>query len=123
MVGFVGAKDQDVLPYYLAAADMVVMPSLYESFGMVALEAMAAGTPVIASQVGGLAHLVQDGQTGLTVPPRDPAALAERIDELLTDADLRLRLGRQASTHARQYEWPVIAHRMVEEVYRPLLAK
>ena len=55
---------------------MVVMPSHYESFGMVALEAMAMGTPVIASEVGGLAHLVQHGVTGFHVPSRDPEALA-----------------------------------------------
>ena len=66
-VRFLGAKDQSLLPFYYAAADMVVMPSHYESFGLVALEAMAMGTPVIASKVGGLAHLVQDGETGYLV--------------------------------------------------------
>jgi D-inositol-3-phosphate glycosyltransferase len=120
-VGFVGAKEQDKLAEYLAAADLVVMPSLYESFGMVALEAMAAGTPVVASSVGGLADLVQDGENGLTVPARDPEALAASIDKLLADDDLRERLGRQASAYARQYDWSLIVRRMVEEVYTPLL--
>jgi D-inositol-3-phosphate glycosyltransferase len=123
VVGFVGAKDQEQLPYYFAAADMVVMPSHYESFGMVALEAMASGTPVIASEVGGLAHLVQDGQTGFHVPPRDPAALAARMSDLLADDDLRRQLGDQASRHARQYDWRNIVCRMIDEVYRPLLQK
>jgi D-inositol-3-phosphate glycosyltransferase len=121
VVRFVGAKDQTILPYYFAAADIVVMPSHYESFGLVALEAMATGTPVIASAVGGLTHLVQDGETGLVVPPRDPEALAKRMDELLSDTDMRSRLSRQASTHARQYEWSTIVRRMVGEVYQPLL--
>jgi D-inositol-3-phosphate glycosyltransferase len=120
-VCFVGAKEQGDLAHYLAAADLVVMPSLYESFGMVALEAMATGTPVVASAVGGLADLVQHGETGLTVPPRDPEALAASIDKLLTDAELRERLGRQASAYARQYDWALIVRRMVEEVYTPLL--
>ena len=79
VVVFLGAKDQNVLPCYYAAAEMVVMPSHYESFGMVALEAMAMGRPVIASEVGGLAFLVQDGLTGYHVPSRDPEALAERL--------------------------------------------
>ena len=68
---FLGKRGQDTLPYYYSAAEVVVMPSHYESFGMVALEAMACGTPVIASQVGGLAFLVQDGVTGYTVPAED----------------------------------------------------
>lgn len=121
MVRFVGAKDQDVLPYYFAAADMVVMPSHYESFGMVALEAMATGTPVIASAVGGLAELVRHGENGLTFPARDPQALAARMDELLADGELRRRLGSQAGIHARQYDWASIAQRMMDEVYAPLM--
>lgn len=121
LVGFIGAKEQEVLPYYFAAADMVVMPSHYESFGMVALEAMATGTPVVASEVGGLAHLVHHGKTGLTFPPQDHETLAARLDELLTDADLRRRLGDQANAHARQFHWPTIVRRMVEEVFCPLV--
>ncbi len=113
LVTFLGAKDQNILPNHYAAAEMVVMPSHYESFGMVALEAMAIGTPVIASEVGGLAFLVKDGVNGFHVPSRSPEALAERIYELLTDADLRERLGRQARASAQQYAWPKIAERML----------
>jgi D-inositol-3-phosphate glycosyltransferase len=123
VVGFLGAKEQDVLPDYLAAADVVVMPSHYESFGMVALEAMATGTPVIASDVGGLAHLVQNGRTGFHVPPRDPTALAQRIDEILTRSDLRRRLGDQAGVYARQFDWSIIAQSIVCDVYLPLLSQ
>ncbi|MCB0043432.1 MAG: glycosyltransferase, partial [Caldilinea sp.] len=76
LVTFAGSRDQDLLPYYYAAAEMVVMPSHYESFGMVALEAMAMGTPVIASEVGGLAYVVRDGFNGFLVPRRNAEALA-----------------------------------------------
>lgn len=111
-VTFLGSKDQTILPYYYAAAEMVVMPSHYESFGMVALEAMAMGTPVIASEVGGLAFLVKDGQTGFHVPSRDPEALAEKIYQLLTDSSCRDHLGHQAFAHAQQYGWPNIVRRL-----------
>jgi D-inositol-3-phosphate glycosyltransferase len=113
VVAFVGAKDQDALPDYYAAADMVVMPSHYESFGLVALEAMAMGTPVIASEVGGLAFLVRDNETGFHVPSRDPEALADKIYTLLTDTECRHRLARQARQHAQQYDWARIVEQML----------
>ncbi len=119
LVTFLGAKDQDILPNYYAAAEMVVMPSHYESFGMVALEAMAMGTPVIASEVGGLAHLVQHGVNGFHVPSRDPEALAAAMLALLTDDELRQKLGRQARAYAQQYDWSNIVQRMLS-VYREL---
>ena len=94
MVHFLGKRGQDTLPYYYSAAEVVVMPSHYESFGMVALEAMACGTPVIASQVGGLAFLVQDGvRPGIHVPEGDDEALCRReFSALLGNAALRRRL-------------------------------
>ncbi|MGD2039853.1 MAG: glycosyltransferase [Anaerolineae bacterium] len=114
LVTFSGAKDQDTLVYYYAAADMVVMPSHYESFGMVALEAMACGTPVVASKVGGLAFSVQDGETGFLVPERDAQALAEKIRLLLCEDGLRERLGQQAVRWARRYGWPTVAEQIVD---------
>jgi D-inositol-3-phosphate glycosyltransferase len=113
LVTFLGAKDQEILPSYYAAADMVIMPSHYESFGMVGLEAMAMGTPVIASRVGGLVHLVQDGLNGYLVPPRTPEALAERILHLLTDEAHRQQLGIQAQHYAQQFSWSQIVDRML----------
>ena len=83
MVIFLGKRGQDTLPYYYSAAEVLVMPSLYESFGMVALEAMACGTPVIASEVGGLGYLVQDGVTGYTIPDSDPEALCDKLSLLV----------------------------------------
>lgn len=121
LVTFLGAKDQDILPYYYAAAEVVVMPSHYESFGMVALEAMAMGTPVIASEVGGLAHLIQPGVTGFHVPSRDPEALAARLLVLLTDKELRQKLGQQARAYAKQYSWEAVSARMVD-VYQEVAA-
>jgi len=117
VVTFLGAKDQDTLQYYYSAAEMVVMPSDYESFGMVALEAMACGAPVIASDVGGLAFLVRHGRTGYRVPARDPAALAARITRLLTDEGLRRRIGQRAACWAESYAWPRIADQ-IEALYQ-----
>jgi D-inositol-3-phosphate glycosyltransferase len=113
LVTFLGAQAQDTLPDHYSAADVVVMPSYYESFGMVALEAMACGTPVIASQVGGLPFTVQDGVTGFLVPGRDPSALAEKITLLLKDKALRNRLGAQGIEWARQHSWAKIADQVV----------
>ena len=122
IVTFLGTRDQDTLQYSYSAAEMVVMPSDYESFGMVALEAMACGTPVIASDVGGLAFLVRHGRTGYRVPARDPAALAAKITRLLTDEGLRRRIGHRAACWAESYAWPRIADR-IEEVYAELIAQ
>jgi len=110
---FLGAKDQDTLQHYYSAAEMVVMPSDYESFGMVALEAMACGTPVIASDVGGLAFLIQQGRSGYRVPARDAASLAGKITRLLNDEALRRRIGQRAACYAQGYAWPRIADQIV----------
>ena len=120
LVLFLGKRAQDSLPYYYLAADVLIMPSHYESFGMVALEAMACGTPVVASQVGGLAFLIQDGITGFVVPDGDPRALSDRLTRLLTEPDLRQRLGDQAAAYARQYAWEHVVDRLLD-VYRGLV--
>ena len=114
MVAFLGKRSQDTLPYYYSAAELVVMPSHYESFGMVALEAMACGTPVIASQVGGLAFLVQDGVTGYHVPDEDDEALCEKLTALLGNVALRRTLGQNAARYAQNYAWEKIATQIVE---------
>ena len=113
MVAFLGRRGQDTLPYYYSAAETVVMPSHYESFGMVALEAMACGTPVIASQVGGLAFLVQDGVTGYTIPDGDDNILCEKLALILGDESLRKKMGRAAADYARNYDWEKIARQIV----------
>jgi D-inositol-3-phosphate glycosyltransferase len=117
---FLGKRSQDTLPYYYSAAEVVVMPSHYESFGMVALEAMACGTPVIASDVGGLGFLVQDGETGFTVPDDEPDRLCEKLSLLLGDRQLRARMGARAVEVAQSYDWEKIA-RQILEVYGSLV--
>jgi D-inositol-3-phosphate glycosyltransferase len=119
-VVFLGKRGQDTLPYYYSAAEAVAMPSLYESFGMVALEAMACGTPVIASEVGGLGYLVQNGETGYTIPDSDPQALCQKLSGLLSDAPLRDTMGRRAAAYALDYAWEKIAVQIIA-VYQTLL--
>ncbi len=121
MVAFLGKRGQDTLPYYYSAADVVVMPSLYELFGMVALEAMACGTPVLASQVGGLAFLVQDGVTGYHIPEGDDKVLCEKLSALLGEARLRKILGRNATEYAKDYAWEKIAAQIVG-VYKDVIS-
>ncbi len=120
MVVFLGKRGQDTLPYYYSAAEVVVMPSHYESFGMVALEAMACGTPVIASEVGGLGFLVQDGETGYTVPDDEPDKLCERLASLLGDQHLRKTMGKRAAEVAQSYDWEKVAKQVVN-VYEGLV--
>lgn len=107
-VRFLRAQPQRRLRLFYAAADATVMPSYYESFGMVALEAMACGSPVVASRVGGLTTTVQDGVTGRLVPEGDPVALAAAIISLLDGPDGR-RLGQQATRWAAEHRWPCVA--------------
>ncbi len=123
MIAFLGSRAQDTLPYYYSAADICVMPSLYESFGLVALEAMACGTPVVASRVGGLPYVVRDGETGLLVADNDPAALAEGIKRVLDEPGLRERLGARARTVAQDYSWQKVADETVRLYDQVLLAR
>ncbi|MBN1991741.1 MAG: glycosyltransferase [Anaerolineae bacterium] len=114
LVTFLGAKDQDTLVYYYSAAEMVVMPSHYESFGMVALEAMACGTPIIASDVGGLSFSIEDGFNGYLVPGRNPQALADKIVMLLKYPILREQFGEQARAWVSRYSWVDIADELLD---------
>jgi D-inositol-3-phosphate glycosyltransferase len=117
-VRFVGARTQPVLRTYYVAADVTVLPSYYESFGMVALEAMACASPVIASRVGGLVTTVRDGVTGYLVADGDADALAARVDALLGDADLRWRLGHEGVRWAVRHRWPCVAEAICREYAR-----
>ncbi|MCS7060365.1 MAG: glycosyltransferase [Anaerolineae bacterium] len=113
LITFLGARDQETLQFYYAAADVLVMPSHYESFGMVALEAMACGTPVIASDVGGLSQLVRHNRTGLRVPSKDPLALANAARALLTDEARRRAMGHRAACAAEDYSWTKIVDKLM----------
>ncbi len=113
VVAFLGAREQEALPFYYAAAEMLIMPSHYESFGMVALEAMACGTPVIASDVGGLSVLVQHNKTGLRVRVNDPAELARAIEKLMDDEPRRRRLGQRAACYAESFSWQQVVEKLL----------
>ncbi len=114
LVRFVGSVTHEQIGTYYNAADIVVMPSRYESFGLVAAEAMASGTPVVASRVGGLASTVADGRTGYLIPWRSPELFAEKLDLLLKDAALRERLGANAAEAMRVYDWRSVAAQLVD---------
>jgi hypothetical protein len=92
-VRFHGAVDDDTKWRLVASADIAVIPSRYESFGLVAVEAMMFGKPVISTRVGGIPEVVEDGVTGIPVPPGDAQALAEAMRRLIGDAELRARMG------------------------------
>ncbi len=106
---FLGTIPHERLPAYYAAADVVAVPSFYESFGLAAVEAMASGVPVVASRVGGLAATVQDGRTGYLVPWRCPEPFAERIELLLRNEPLRRSLGAAGTRAMRRYAWSAVA--------------
>ncbi|MFL2784715.1 MAG: glycosyltransferase [Dehalococcoidia bacterium] len=113
-VFFTGSLEQSKLKNYYSAADVFVLPSHYESFGLVALEAMACGTPVIASRVGGISSFVQDGADGYLVPWRCPEPFSDRIEVLLKNDPLREYMGNSAKKKAHSLNWKKIAHRVSE---------
>jgi D-inositol-3-phosphate glycosyltransferase len=113
-VTFQGAVPHSLLPTYYSAADLVVVPSLYESFGLVALEAMACGAPVVASRVGGLQWTVQDGRSGFLVRRRDPRLFAAAMRLVLEDEALRTSLSREAVQVASGFSWASAAERTLQ---------
>ena len=120
-VSFVGSRDQETLALYYAAADVCAVPSLTESFGLVALEAMACGTPVVGTRVGGLQKLIEHGESGLLVPAGDYQALAEAIAQVLTDPRLRMHLAHGARDRAEHYTWQSVGDK-IEALYAEILA-
>jgi glycosyltransferase involved in cell wall biosynthesis len=120
-VHLLGSLPRDRVPALLRSADLVACVPWYEPFGMVALEAMACGVPVIASAVGGLVDTVVDGVTGIHVPPRQPSEIARVIRWLLADPRRRRQLGRAGSERAvDRYGWDQVAADTVY-AYSPLL--
>jgi len=111
-----------LLSSYYRAADVCLVPSRSESFGLVALEAAACGTPVVAAGVGGLIDLVEDGRTGYLVEGRDPAAFAAAIDSLIGDPALAASMGAAAAARARRYTWSTTAARL-RRLYADLVVR
>ncbi len=121
-VSFAGHRQRNRLRDYYAAADVFVTTPWYEPFGITPLEAMACGTPVIGSAVGGIRYSVIDGVTGYLVPPRDPAALAARLAHLHANPALGAALGRAGTHRVRtMFTWDRIAGDLAE-VYRAVIA-
>jgi len=119
-IRFIGSVSQDELPLHYNAADVCVVPSHYESFGLAALEAAACGRPVVASEVGGLPSIVRNGSTGYLVEPKNSDTMAERLCELLGDDVLRSRMGSAARTHAETLGWDRAADALLDR-YRELV--
>jgi D-inositol-3-phosphate glycosyltransferase len=109
---FAGQQQPDSLRLYYGAGDIAVTTPWYEPFGLTPLEAMACGRPVVGSAVGGLTFTIQDGVTGALVPPRDPAALADKLAELLANPELLARMGVAARARVeREFTWAMTARR------------
>ena len=118
---FPGRLGDDVLPVYYAAADVCVVPSHYEPFGLVAIEAMASGTPVVASDVGGLQFTVVPEETGLLAPPKDEVAFGAAIDRILSDSTYRNKMGEAARKRVEtKFSWEGVASQLTE-LYTQLL--
>jgi glycogen(starch) synthase len=114
-VSFTGFLGEGELPAVLAAMDTVVVPSIYEPFGMVALEAASAGAPLAVAETGGLAEIVEPGVTGVTFPAKDPQALASAVSTLLSDESFACRVAVNARNMiAERYGWATVARRTVE---------
>ena len=114
-VTFSGSVKQERLPYFYSAADVCVISSYYESFGLVTLESLACGTPVVATDVGGSKSIIREGETGYVVADNEPQHLAEKIDLLLskTNSDINSALAIRASVS--RYSWSNIAETIVGE--------
>jgi D-inositol-3-phosphate glycosyltransferase len=120
-VRFEGSQPQNLLPVYYNTADVVAVPSRYESFGLVAVEAMACGVPVVASRAGGLIFTIEDGETGCLAPIDRPESHAAAMLALLRDPELRGRMGENAHEAAQRFSWKTVAESVIH-VYRRLAA-
>lgn len=119
-VSFQDAAPRDLLPDLHRAADVCAMPSAYESFGLVAVEAMACGTPVVGSRVGGLLTTINHGENGYLAAERSPAAFADVLGQVLNSPDRGAAMGTRAAASIQRYAWPVVAERMLQ-LYESLL--
>jgi glycosyltransferase involved in cell wall biosynthesis len=114
---FTGMVPNEAVPGYLAAADIFVFPSLSEGFGIVVVEAMASGLPLVSTNVHGLPEIIENGQNGLLVEPRSPEQIAEKVLLLVESDDLRKTMAENNKAGARRYSWENVVG-MVEEVLK-----
>jgi D-inositol-3-phosphate glycosyltransferase len=120
-IRFLGTIPHEQIPLYYAAADICVVPSYHESFGLAALEAMACATPVVATNVGGLQSLVVDGETGYLVGSHCPAPFSDSLDVLLLNRPLRDAMGKAARARAEEFSWFSVAAQM-HTLYRETIS-
>ncbi|GCF07915.1 glycosyltransferase [Dictyobacter arantiisoli] len=119
-VHFVGARPRTEMPWFYSAADVTVIPSYHETFGLAAVESLGCGTPVVATRAGGLMTVIHHDETGFLVP-RCPGFFAERLDILLKDASLHARMSAAARPSVQQFAWEHVA-RQVLSIYHNLIS-
>ncbi len=120
-VKFAGFVEEDLKPFYYKAADIFCLPStnMGESFGIVNLEAMACGIPIISSKLGGIPDIVKDMENGMLVKPGDPESLADALLFLLENEDIRKKMGNDGRKKVEEYSWEKIAEK-TEKIYEKL---
>jgi D-inositol-3-phosphate glycosyltransferase len=114
MVTFIGAVEHEKMPIFYNAADICIIPSYHESFGLVAVEALASGTPVVASRVGGLATIVKDGETGYLFDERSPEVLALYLCLLMGENEIRESMAKAARQSVMKYNWSSTANNLFQ---------
>jgi len=119
MVTFWGTVEHERIPLLYNAADICVIASYHESFGLVALEALASGTPVVAPRVGGLSTIISDGETGYLIDNRSVGDFTRHLERLLDDDALLQRMGHAARPSVMKYAWPLVAHQVLS-IYEEL---
>ena len=113
-VKFLGEISNEKIPEYLLAADCFVLPSIKEGFGIAVLEAMAVGVPVIASRVGGILDIIEDGRNGLLVEPVDSEAIAQAILKIYEQPEISSYLTNSAAAELVRYDWQNIAAKVLK---------
>jgi len=117
-----GAKQPEELPVFFRDADIFALPTLLEAFGVVLLEAQAAGIPVVSTNLGGIPEAVRNAESAILVPPRDYPALADALERLIRDPELRRRMGEAGKQFAQQFDVPVLGKRLLE-IYEKAFAR
>ncbi len=120
-VCFPGSRSREEMPLVYSAADVTVVPSYHESFGLAAVESLACGTPVVATRAGGLTTVVRHGETGFLVPRR-PHLFAERLDQLLCDSTLRIEMSAAARPSVLSFDWRYVASQ-INNIYEELVSE
>jgi D-inositol-3-phosphate glycosyltransferase len=112
---FLGLVKQEMLPLFYSAADLCVVPSYYESFGLVVLESLACGTPVVATKVGGAESVIRHGETGYVVIDNDPCRLSDKIALLLSTSNGNTEFVGSVRASVKNYSWSNITEAIIEE--------